>query len=73
MVLLHRCGQRVSGHLSTADDRLLAAPSNSDTLSMSHGQPTKIGQGREAAKQYLIDNPKVLAEIDKKVRAAALV
>ncbi len=33
----------------------------------------KIGQGREAAKQYLLDNPKVLAEIDKKVRAAALV
>jgi recombination protein RecA len=30
----------------------------------------KIGQGREAAKQYLTDNPKVLAEIDKKVRAA---
>ena len=30
----------------------------------------KIGQGREAAKQYLVDNPKVLAEIDKKVRAA---
>ncbi len=29
-----------------------------------------IGQGREAAKQYLKDNPKVLAEIDKKVRAA---
>jgi len=28
----------------------------------------KIGQGREAAKQYLIDNPKVLSEIDKKVR-----
>jgi recombination protein RecA len=28
----------------------------------------KIGQGREAAKQYLIDNPKVLAAIDKKVR-----
>lgn len=28
----------------------------------------KIGQGREAAKQYLMDNPKVLAEIDKKVR-----
>jgi recombination protein RecA len=27
-----------------------------------------IGQGREAAKQYLKDNPKVLAEIDKKVR-----
>jgi recombination protein RecA len=27
-----------------------------------------IGQGREAAKQYLIDNPKVLAEIDKLVR-----
>ena len=30
----------------------------------------KIGQGREAAKQYLVDNPKVLAEIDKNVRAA---
>ncbi|MCL2037434.1 recombinase RecA [Candidatus Saccharibacteria bacterium] len=29
-----------------------------------------IGQGREAAKQYLKDNPKVLAEIDKKVRTA---
>jgi recombination protein RecA len=31
----------------------------------------KIGQGREAAKKYLEENPKVLAEIDKKVRAAA--
>jgi recombination protein RecA len=29
-----------------------------------------ITQGREAAKQYLVDNPKVLAEIDKKVRTA---
>ena len=29
---------------------------------------SKIGQGREAAKQFLIDNPKVLAVIDKKVR-----
>jgi recombination protein RecA len=29
----------------------------------------KIGQGREAAKRYLEENPKVLAEIDKKVRA----
>lgn len=29
----------------------------------------KIGQGREATKSYLKDNPKVLAEIDKKVRA----
>jgi len=28
----------------------------------------KIGQGREAAKEYLKENPKVLAEIDKKVR-----
>lgn len=28
----------------------------------------KIGQGREAAKQYLIDNPKVAKEIEKKVR-----
>lgn len=32
----------------------------------------KIGQGREAAKQYLRDNPKVLAEIDKKVREKLL-
>lgn len=31
----------------------------------------KIGQGREAAKQYLIENPKVLAEVDKKVRDKA--
>ena len=29
----------------------------------------KIGQGREATKKYLKDNPKVLDEIDKKVRA----
>jgi recombination protein RecA len=29
----------------------------------------KIGQGREATKAYLKNNPKVLAEIDKKVRA----
>lgn len=28
----------------------------------------KIGQGREASKQYLSENPKVLAEIEKKVR-----
>ena len=28
----------------------------------------KIGQGREAAKQYLKENPKVLTEIDKAVR-----
>lgn len=32
----------------------------------------KIGQGREASKQYLQDNPKVMAEIVKKVRDAAL-
>jgi recombination protein RecA len=32
-----------------------------------YGEET-IGQGREAAKQYLKDNPKVLKEIDKKVR-----
>ncbi len=29
---------------------------------------TKIAQGREAAKQYLRDNPEVLAELDAKVR-----
>ncbi len=28
----------------------------------------KIGQGREAAKQYLTDHPEVLAEVDAKVR-----
>lgn len=31
-----------------------------------------IGQGREAAKQYLKDNPKVLAEIEKKVKEKVL-
>lgn len=31
----------------------------------------KIGQGREAAKQYLKDNPKVMREIIKKVKEAA--
>jgi recombination protein RecA len=29
----------------------------------------KIGQGREASKEYLRENPKVMAEIDAKVRA----
>ena len=33
---------------------------------------SKIGQGREAAKQYLIDNPETLKKIDKLVREAAL-
>jgi recombination protein RecA len=28
----------------------------------------KIGQGREATKQYLRDNPKILTEIESKVR-----
>ena len=28
----------------------------------------KIGQGRENAKQYLRDNPAVMAEVEKKVR-----
>lgn len=32
----------------------------------------KIGQGREAAKKYLEENPKVLEEIDKKVRTSAV-
>lgn len=32
----------------------------------------KIGQGREAAKQYLIDHPDQLKKIDKLVREAAL-
>jgi recombination protein RecA len=32
-------------------------------------QGAKIGQGREAAKQYLTDNPKVMAEIAGKVKA----
>lgn len=31
---------------------------------------SKIAQGREAAKQYLEDNPKVLADVTKKVRAS---
>ena len=31
----------------------------------------KISQGREAAKQYLIDNPKVLKELDSKIRELA--
>jgi len=30
----------------------------------------KIGQGREATKKYLRDNPKIMTEIDKKVREA---
>ena len=33
----------------------------------------KIGQGREASKEYLSQNPKVLAEIEKKVREKASV
>jgi recombination protein RecA len=33
---------------------------------------TKIGQGREATKKYLDDNPKILEDLAKKVRAAEL-
>ncbi len=29
----------------------------------------KIGQGREAAKQFLTDNPKIMAELEKEIRA----
>ncbi len=31
--------------------------------------PDKIAQGREGAKTYLMENPKVMAEIDKKLRS----
>jgi len=31
----------------------------------------KIGQGREATKKYLEENPKILDELAKKVKAAA--
>ena len=34
---------------------------------------TKIGQGREATKKYLDDNPKILEDLAKKVRAAELI
>jgi recombination protein RecA len=33
----------------------------------------RIGQGRENAKQYLKDNPKIAAEIEKKIRENAVV
>ena len=33
----------------------------------------RIGQGRENAKQYLKENPKVAAEIEKKIRENAVV
>ena len=32
----------------------------------------KIGQGREAAKQFLSDNPKIMADIEKAIRAEVL-
>ena len=31
-------------------------------------QGNKIGQGRENAKQFLMDNPEIMAEIDAKIR-----
>lgn len=31
----------------------------------------KIGQGREAAKQFLADNPRLMAELEKEIRAKA--
>ena len=30
---------------------------------------TKIAQGRESAKQFLLDNPEVMAEIENKIKA----
>ena len=32
--------------------------------------PERIGQGRENAKRYLKENPKVLADLEVKVRGA---
>jgi recombination protein RecA len=33
---------------------------------------TKLGQGREAVKQLLLDNPELAAELEKKIRAKIL-
>ena len=57
--------------ISTTGDVLDLAAENEVVIKSGafykYGDDT-IGQGREAAKQYLKDNPKILAEIDKKVR-----
>lgn len=59
--------------ISTTGDTLDLATAN-DVVAKSGAfykyNDETIGQGREAAKQYLKDNPKVLAEVDKKVREA---
>ena len=33
-----------------------------------HGSHNKIGQGRENAKQFLLDNPEIREEVDRRVR-----
>ena len=59
--------------ISTTGDTLDLATAN-DVVAKSGAfykyNDETIGQGREATKQYLKDNPKILAEIDKKVREA---
>jgi len=61
--------------ISTAGD-VLDLASNADIVEKAGAwyayNEEKIGQGREAAKKYLQDNPKVLAEIADKVRAAEI-
>lgn len=60
--------------ISTAGD-VLDLAANRDIVEKSGAwyayNGEKIGQGREAAKEFLKENPKLLQEIDKKVRDAA--
>lgn len=57
--------------ISTTGD-LLDIAANLDIINKSGAwyayNDEKIGQGRENAKQYLEDNPEVLAEVDEKIR-----
>lgn len=57
--------------ISREGDILVWRPRTTSSRRAAPGSPyngSKIGQGRENAKQYLADNPDILAEVEEKVR-----
>ena len=61
-------GEGISYHGDVVDLGVASNVIDKSGTWMTYGEE-KIGQGRERAKQYLHENPKVLAEIDSRIRA----
>ena len=74
-IMLQKQGYEVIGLFmrnwdSFADGEVEGAPTTDEGICPQEVDynDAKIGQGREQTKKYLKENPKVLAEIEKKVR-----